>query len=80
MTHHAASLADAGEPAIAEASMAKVFASETAQSVASDAIQIHGGYGFLADYPVEKYYRDARVLSIYEGTNDIQKILIARQL
>ncbi len=80
MTLHAAALEDAGELAIAEASMAKMFASETAEWVASQAIQIHGGYGYLADYPVEKYYRDARVLQIYEGTNEIQRMVIARQL
>ncbi len=80
MTLHAAALEDAGRPAIAEASMAKLFASETAEWVASQAIQIFGGYGFLSDYPVEKFYRDARVLSIYEGTNDIQRIVISRRL
>lgn len=80
MTLHAAALEDAGRSAIAEASMAKIFASQTAEWVASQAIQIHGGYGYLNDYPVEKYYRDARVLSIYEGTNEIQRIVISRQL
>lgn len=80
LTHHAAALEDAGEPAIAEASMAKSFASGVAEWVASEALQIHGGYGFLKDHPVEKYYRDARVLRIYEGTNEIQNMVIARQL
>lgn len=80
MTLHAAALEDAGRAAIAEASMAKLFATETAEWVTSQAIQIFGGYGILNAYPVEKYYRDARVLSIYEGTNEIQRIVIARQL
>ncbi len=80
MTLHAASLEDAGLPAIAEASMAKLFASQTAEWVTTQAIQIHGGYGYLTDYPVEKYYRDARVLGIYEGTHEIQRMVIARQL
>ena len=77
---HAAALADAGDNAIAAASMAKLFATEMADAVCSAAIQIHGGYGYLKDYPVEKYARDARVLSIYEGTNDIQRIVVSRQL
>ena len=77
---HAASLKDAGEPCLKEASMAKLLASETAERVCSDAIQIHGGYGYLNDFPVEKYWRDARVLSIYEGTNEIQRIVISRPL
>ena len=76
----AARLVDEGRDAIVEASMAKSFASENAESITSDAIQILGGYGYLKDYPLEKYYRDARVLSIYEGTNDIQNIVIARGL
>ena len=77
---HAASLRDAGLPCLKEASMAKLFASETAEKVCSDAIQIHGGYGYLADYPVERIYRDVRVCQIYEGTSDIQKLVIARAL
>ncbi len=80
LTLQAAALEDAGQPAVAEASMAKQFASRTAEFVASEAIQILGGYGYLRDFPVEKYYRDARVLRIYEGTNEIQKLVIARQL
>lgn len=80
MTLHAARLEAIGEPSIREASMAKLFASEMAEKVCSDAIQIHGGYGFVNDYPVEKYYRDARVLQIYEGTSEVQKIVIARQI
>ena len=60
--------------------MAKLFASEMSERVCSDAVQIHGGYGFVNDYPVEKYYRDARVLQIYEGTSEVQKIVISRQI
>lgn len=77
---HAAVLHDVGETCIREASMAKLFASEIAENVASEAIQIHGGYGFLEDYSVEKIYRDVRVYQIYEGTSEVQKILIARLL
>jgi alkylation response protein AidB-like acyl-CoA dehydrogenase len=60
--------------------MAKLFASEMAERVASDAIQIHGGYGYLADFPVERIYRDVRVCQIYEGTSDIQRLVIAREI
>ncbi|MCP5027091.1 MAG: acyl-CoA dehydrogenase [Actinomycetia bacterium] len=77
---HAAQMRDAGLECAKEASMAKLFASEMAERVASDAIQIHGGYGFLNDYPVEKIYRDVRVYQIYEGTSEVQKIMIARGL
>jgi alkylation response protein AidB-like acyl-CoA dehydrogenase len=77
---HAASLKDAGQPCLKEAAMAKLFASEMAEKVCSDAIQIHGGYGYTSDFPVERIYRDVRVCQIYEGTSDIQKILIARAL
>ena len=77
---HAASLRDAKRPCLKEASMAKLFASEMAERVCSDAIQIHGGYGYLADYPVERIYRDVRVCQIYEGTSDIQRLVIARAL
>ncbi len=80
LTLHAASLRDAKRPCLKEASMAKLFASETAERVCSDAIQIHGGYGYLADYPVERIYRDVRVCQIYEGTSDIQRLVIARAL
>jgi alkylation response protein AidB-like acyl-CoA dehydrogenase len=80
MVHHAASLREAGLPCLTEASMAKLFASETAEAVCSAAIQIHGGYGYLADYPVERIYRDVRVCQIYEGTSDVQRIVIARAL
>ena len=77
---HAAALRDAGRDCAAEASMAKLFASEMAERVASEAIQIHGGAGFLNDFPVEKIYRDVRVYRIYEGTSEVQKIMIARHL
>ncbi|HEY1043380.1 MAG TPA: acyl-CoA dehydrogenase family protein, partial [Telluria sp.] len=76
----AASLREAQMPCLTEASMAKLFASEMAERVCSDAIQIHGGYGYVSDFPVERIYRDVRVCQIYEGTSDIQKILIARAL
>jgi butyryl-CoA dehydrogenase len=77
---HAASLKDAGKPCLKEAAMAKLFATEMAERVCSDAIQVHGGYGYVSDFPVERIYRDVRVCQIYEGTSDIQKILIARAL
>jgi len=77
---HAASLRDAGLPCLKEASMAKLFASEMAERVCSDAIQIHGGYGYVADFPVERIYRDVRVCQIYEGTSDIQRLVIGRNL
>lgn len=77
---HAASLKDAGRPCLQEASMAKLFASEMAEWVCSAAIQIHGGYGYVSDFPVERIYRDVRVCQIYEGTSDVQKIIIARGL
>ena len=80
LTWHAASLKDAGVPCLKEAAMAKLFASEMAERVCSDAIQIHGGYGYVSDFPVERIYRDVRVCQIYEGTSDIQKILIGRAL
>ncbi len=77
---HAASLKDAEEPCMKEAAMAKLFASEIAERVCSDAIQVLGGYGVVRDFPVERFYRDVRVCQIYEGTSDIQKIIIARAL
>jgi len=80
MVLHAAGLRDAGQPCLKEASMAKLFASEKAEQVCSDAIQIHGGYGYLNDFPVERIYRDVRVCTIYEGTSDIQRLVISRQL
>ncbi len=80
MVLHAASLRDAGQPCLREASMAKLFASEMAEQVCSDAIQVHGGYGYVDDFPVERIYRDVRVCQIYEGTSDVQRMVIARQL
>ena len=77
---NAARLRDAGAPCIKEASMAKLFASEMAERVCSDAIQIHGGYGYVADFPVERLWRDVRVTQIYEGASDIQKLVIGRTL
>ena len=77
---HAARLRDAGAPCIKEASMAKLFASEMAERVCSDAIQIHGGYGYVSDFPVERLWRDVRVTQIYEGASDIQRLVIGRTL
>jgi butyryl-CoA dehydrogenase len=77
---HAASLREAGIPCLKEAAMAKLYASEMAEKVCSDAIQIHGGYGYLEDFPVERIYRDVRVCQIYEGTSDIQRLIISRQI
>ncbi|HRD34426.1 MAG TPA: acyl-CoA dehydrogenase family protein [Rhodocyclaceae bacterium] len=77
---HAASLKDAGLPCLKEASMAKLFASEMAERVCSDAIQVHGGYGYVSDFPVERIYRDVRVCQIYEGASDIQRLVIGRAL
>jgi butyryl-CoA dehydrogenase len=77
---HAAALRDAGKPCLKEASMAKLFASEMAEKVCSDAMQIHGGYGYVADFPVERIWRDVRVCKIYEGASDIQRMLIGRTL
>ena len=80
MVHRAAHLREADQPCLTEASMAKLFASEMAERVCSDAIQIHGGYGYLSDYPVERIARDVRVCQIYEGTSDIQRLVISRSL
>ncbi len=77
---HAASLKDAGKPCLKEAAMAKLFASEMAERVCSAAIQVFGGYGYVSDFPVERIYRDVRVTQIYEGTSEVQKILIGRAL
>ncbi|MBF0304133.1 MAG: acyl-CoA dehydrogenase family protein [Alphaproteobacteria bacterium] len=77
---NAATLRDAGRPCLKEASMAKLFASEMAERVCSDAIQIHGGYGYLEDFPVERIWRDVRVCQIYEGTSDIQRLVISRAI
>lgn len=80
MVLDAAALRDAGRPCLKEACMAKLLASEAAERICSDAIQIHGGYGYLADFPVERIYRDVRVCQIYEGTSDIQRLVISRQI
>ena len=80
LTWHAATLRDAGLPCLKEAAMAKLFASETAEQICSAAIQTLGGYGYLSDFPVERIYRDVRVCQIYEGTSDVQKMLIQRAL
>lgn len=80
MVLHAAALRDAGHPALVQASMAKLFASEMAEKVCSDALQTLGGYGYLSDFPLERIYRDVRVCQIYEGTSDIQRMVIARNL
>ena len=80
LTMKAARLKDAGRPALEAAAMAKLFASEAAESICSAAIQTLGGYGYLADYPVERIYRDVRVCQIYEGTSDVQKIILQRML
>jgi alkylation response protein AidB-like acyl-CoA dehydrogenase len=80
LIHNDASLKDGGVPCLKEAAMAKLFASEMAEQVCSAAIQIHGGYGYVSDFPVERIYRDVRVCQIYEGTSDVQRILIGRTL
>lgn len=80
LVHHAARLRGAGQPCTSEASQAKLFASETAEWVCSKAIQIHGGYGYLEDFAVERHYRDARITQIYEGTSEIQRTVISRSL
>ncbi len=80
LTHHAARMRSAGLPCLSEACQAKLYASEMAERVCSKAIQIHGGYGYLEEYNVERHYRDARITQIYEGTSEIQRLLIARAL
>jgi butyryl-CoA dehydrogenase len=80
LTLNAAALKDKGERFTAEASMAKLFASETSNKVAYQALQIHGGYGYSKEYPIERYYRDARVTTIYEGTSEVQRIVIANNV
>ncbi|WP_321800545.1 acyl-CoA dehydrogenase family protein [Caballeronia sp. J97] len=80
MVWRAATLKDAGKPCLTEASMAKMFASEMAEKVCSDAIQVHGGCGYISDFPVERIYRDVRVCQIYEGANDIQRLVIGRAI
>ena len=80
LTWRAAWLKDEGRPFGAEASMAKLFAAEAAMKITTDAIQVHGGYGFIKEYPVERHFRDAKITQIYEGTSQIQKLVIARHL
>ena len=80
LTYRAASLCDAGRPFAVEASKAKLFASTAARSHASEAVQIHGGYGYTTEFPVERYYRDAKITEIYEGTSEIQQMIISRDL
>jgi alkylation response protein AidB-like acyl-CoA dehydrogenase len=80
LVHHAARLRSAGKPCLSEASQAKLYASEVAEKICSNAIQIHGGYGYLEDYPVERHYRDARITQIYEGTSEVQRMVIARSV
>jgi hypothetical protein len=80
LVHHAARLRTAGRPCLSEASQAKLFASELAEEICSNAIQIHGGYGYLEDYAVERHYRDARITQIYEGTSEVQRMVIARHV
>ena len=80
LTLRAAALKDAGKPYRAAAAMAKLFASETAMRVTTDAIQVHGGYGYIKEYEVERYFRDAKITQIYEGTSQIQKLVIAREV
>jgi alkylation response protein AidB-like acyl-CoA dehydrogenase len=80
MTHRAAVMRQNGEKCLKEACMAKLMASEIAEEICNEAIQIHGGYGYVEDFPVERLYRDVRVCKIYEGTSDIQKLIIARNL
>ena len=80
MVRHAACLRDAGQPCLVEASMAKTTATDMAESVCSDALQTLGGYGYLEDHPLERILRDVRVTRIYEGSNDIQRLVISRVL
>lgn len=79
LTYAAARLKEAGTPCAKEASMAKLFASRTAMDVATKAVQVFGGYGYMKEYPVERYFRDAKACEIYEGTSEIQQMVIARQ-
>jgi hypothetical protein len=80
LTYRAAIKKDKGESITKEAAMAKLFASEVAEKASSEAVQIHGGYGFIKDYPVEKFYRDVKLCTIGEGTSEVQRIVIARDL
>src|SRR5207247_6011744 len=80
LTLRAATLKEAGQPYATAGSMAKLFASETAMKVTTDAIQVHGGYGYIKEYEVERYFRDAKITQLYEGTSQIQKLVIAREV
>jgi alkylation response protein AidB-like acyl-CoA dehydrogenase len=80
LTYKAAARKDAGRRVTTESAMAKLFASEAAVDICNEALQIHGGYGFIKDYPVEKFYRDVKLMTIGEGTSEIQRLVIARQL
>ena len=80
LVYHAAWLTDQGQHVIKEAAMAKLFASELAMRITTDAIQIHGGYGYIREYQVERFFRDAKVLEIGEGTSEVQRMVIARQI
>ena len=80
LVYHAAWVKDQGKDVTKEAAMAKLFASETAMSVATEAIQIHGGYGYVKDYHVERFFRDAKILEIGEGTSEIQRLIISREI
>ena len=80
LTWRAAVLKDRKEPYGVASAMAKLYASETAMRVTTDAIQVHGGYGYLKDFPVERFFRDAKITQIYEGTSQIQKLVIAREV
>jgi alkylation response protein AidB-like acyl-CoA dehydrogenase len=80
LIYHACARKDAGKRVTKESAMAKLFASEMAVKAADQALQIHGGYGFIKDYPVEKFYRDVKLCTIGEGTSEIQRLVIARQL
>jgi len=80
LAYRAAFLKNQGLPYLKEAAMAKLFAAETAMSVTTKAVQIHGGYGYIKDYPVERYFRDAKITEIYEGTSEMQRMTIAKQL
>ena len=80
LVFHGTQLKDKALPCLAQASMAKLFASEVAEKICSEAIHIHGGYGYLKDFPVERYFRDIKVCQIYEGTSEVQKMVISRSL
>jgi hypothetical protein len=80
LTWRAAALRDAGRDHTVESSMAKLFATESSVEIALEAVQIHGGYGYIKDYPVERYLRDAKLGTIGEGTSEVQKLVIAREL